>query len=76
MSIYIHLFHGRDTPDEILDDWGYDGPTIGPVQYVHITYCTDLKYHERGEDKYIRAHNDLWCYEDKYYGDVSINISP
>jgi len=42
-GIFLKLFHGRDSPKEDMDDWGYDGPTIGPLQYVHTTYATDVK---------------------------------
>lgn len=44
MSVYLHLFHGRNAPDEQLDDWGLDGPTIGPLEYVHVTYMCDVKF--------------------------------
>lgn len=43
MSVYLHLFHGRDDPEQDMDDWGFDGPVIGPLKYVHVTYMTDLK---------------------------------
>lgn len=42
-DLYIHLFHGRKTPDEELDDWGSDGPVIGPLRYVHGTYMSTLR---------------------------------
>lgn len=44
MTVYLHLFHGRDTPDEELEDWGFDGPVLGPFQYLHLTYRSDLKF--------------------------------
>lgn len=44
MSVYLHLFHGRNTPDEDLEDWGFDGGILGPFQYLHMTYCSDLKF--------------------------------
>jgi hypothetical protein len=43
-GVYLHLFHGRSSPDEELDDWGSDGPVIGPLNYVHITYACDVKF--------------------------------
>ncbi|WOF44313.1 hypothetical protein KNJ79_05120 [Sphingopyxis indica] len=49
-GVYLHLFHGRNAPDEQLDDWGFDGPTIGPLEYVHVTYMCDIK---------IAAHLDV-----------------
>lgn len=42
-GMYLHLFHGRTDPEEDMDDWGSDGPTIGPLAYVHTTYATDVR---------------------------------
>lgn len=43
-GVYLHLFHGRDTVEEDMEDWGYAGPTIGPLRYVHMTYGNDIKF--------------------------------
>lgn len=37
---YLKLLHGRETPDEEMDDWGPDGPWIGPLEWFHCTYMT------------------------------------
>jgi hypothetical protein len=42
-GMYVALFHGRDDPDTDMDDWGFDGPVIGPLEYVHTTYAADVK---------------------------------
>ncbi len=42
-GVYLHLFHGRNAVEEEMEDWGFDGPNIGPLDYVHGTYMTDLK---------------------------------
>lgn len=42
-GLYLGLFHGRSTPDEVVDDWGFAGPIIGPLEYVHTTYACDVK---------------------------------
>jgi hypothetical protein len=31
MSVYLHLFHGRNALEQDLDTWGREGPTIGPL---------------------------------------------
>lgn len=41
MSVYLYLFHGRATPDEDVEDWGCEGPAIGPLDYVHTTYGSE-----------------------------------
>lgn len=43
MSVYLHLYHGRKTVDESLEDWGFDGPLIGPLENLHVTYLTHLR---------------------------------
>ena len=43
MCMYLHLFHGRTSPDERLSDWGSDGPWIGPLRAVRTTYAHTLK---------------------------------
>lgn len=42
-GLYLRLFHGRNSPDDQLDDWGFDGPFIGPLESVHCTYATALR---------------------------------
>lgn len=34
----LYLFHGRKTPDEHLQDWGFDGPTINEITSLTGTY--------------------------------------
>jgi hypothetical protein len=42
-GLYISFFHGRDTVDEDMDDWGYDGPTVGPLRWWHTTYTFNMR---------------------------------
>ena len=34
----MHLFHGRNAPDEEMDDWGFSGPTLTGIESVNWTY--------------------------------------
>lgn len=43
-KLYLRLFHGRQAIDEHLDGWGFEGPTIGPLDFVHVTYLSDVKF--------------------------------
>ena len=36
------LFHGRIDPKEDMHDWGFSGPHIEDVNYVHWTYNSRL----------------------------------
>lgn len=37
-KLYMHLFHGRDTDAEDMNDWGFDGPYLGPLTRIHVAY--------------------------------------
>lgn len=75
-GIYIHLFHGRENPEEEMEDWGDDGPVLGPFDWLHVTYlCTfalgcvkDVVW-----DLETAAHCEgLVYYDGVYYGDFDI----
>lgn len=70
--LYIRLFHGRDDPEEVLDDWGFDGPLIGPVG-ITWTYGT-VKLHPPSWDdmEFLPTKNGLVAYQGKFYGDFEI----
>ena len=38
MTMYVHLFHGRNTLYEELDDWGCDGPVLGRLRNGVVTH--------------------------------------
>ncbi len=61
-QLYLHLYHGRKDPDENLEDWGSDGPVIGPLAYVHTTYMCDVKFAATPEvmDRYFPAVMSDW----------------
>ncbi len=89
-DLYLKLFHGRDSPNQDMDDWGFEGPTIGPLSFVHTTYATDIKVcfaNEETERKFFP--NNTLSYPDsvtfpvveaciefngKFYGDWSVTI--
>lgn len=70
MAVYLRLFHGRETLDQHLDDWGTDGPVLGPLPYVQVTYCSEIKIGDDYEP--IPIIKDLAKYKGVYYGDWSI----
>ena len=75
MQIYIVLFHGRKDPNQNLDDWGTDGPILGPFGYAHETYQSDIKVNYevdgRETDGWLYLVDDLLYYDGVYYGDWS-----
>lgn len=42
-GMYLGLFHGRTKPDQDMTDWGFHGPVIGPLEFVHTTYASEVK---------------------------------
>lgn len=81
--VYLHLFHGRDTKEEDMDDWGYSGPTIGPLQYVHTTYGATVKFRSpddvllgRYDDVIVFLEDGLFPWEGKFYGDWTVTGDP
>jgi|WetSurMetagenome_2_1015567.scaffolds.fasta_scaffold105324_2 hypothetical protein len=79
MSIYVQLIHGRHTPDEELDDWGFNGPILGPFPWFQMTYGCDIKLGDDGiivMDKHIDLtvpdNEGLMQFLGGYYGDMSI----
>ena len=75
--VYMELFHGRNSPGEQLNDWGFSGPVLGPLPFVHITYgChvlirdEKLPYHFENTDLMIHGDGLLYLWG-SYYGDFS-----
>lgn len=83
-GLYLGLFHGRNTPDEEMDNWGFEGPQFGPLEFAHTTYAADVKLRfERREDEQLffpDTNSDPWLpiedglivYNGKYYGDWTV----
>jgi hypothetical protein len=76
MPVYLELFHGRHSPDENIDGWGFEGPVLGPFAYVHTTYACDIKLEEIDETKIMPANlivvEDSVQYAGAYYGDWAV----
>lgn len=77
-GLYLKLLHGRKTPEENLDDWGPDGPWIGPLVYAHITYLSHISVgftdgSQLGPgNKRLELEQDLLRFDDMYYGDIEL----
>ena len=84
MGTYIELLHGRKDPEEHMEDWGFNGPIIGPVSWVHMTYMSHLRFRfnstkaarENGfndpDDHDLNIVDDMIELDGNYYGDFSI----
>jgi len=76
-QMYLRLFHGRRSPAEELDDWGFDGPVFGPLSALSMTYLTTIRIygHCLSDEVWIDTTHDLVQWEDGYFGDFEIFIA-
>ena len=71
--LYIRLFHGRINPNQDMDDWGFDGPVLGPYQFVHTTYVSHVRLgRSDGNCDELHIYEDMLYYDGCYYGDWSV----
>lgn len=80
--LFLHLYHGRDTVDEVLDDWGddarceegYPGDPTADAFVITKEGVTIVNYNTDGtrEEVLLPYVNDLIEYRGRYYGDFSI----
>lgn len=73
MSLYVQLFHGRKDRDQLMQDWGENGPTLGPFEWVQVTYFKTVRCGlPNGEDIWLTRCDDMVFYDGMYYGDFDI----
>ena len=84
-NIQIHFYHGREDPEQDMDDWGEDGPTLY-CQWIHFAYLSDICLgiegdadHGPAKEDGIFFHNDMVAIKQgektMYYGDWEIVVS-
>jgi hypothetical protein len=83
-GLYLGLFHGRRLPLEQMNDWGFDGPTIGPLKWCHTTYAFNIKiqfensvdalnyFGVQQEQFHLDMNGDLVVVDGMYYGDWTV----
>ena len=69
MSLYIDLFHGRKDPNENPEDWGFEGPVLGPFDAVQITYMGRVQLKVGEVWYFLPDENGLIKYNGVWYGD-------
>lgn len=76
MPLYLRLFHGRVDPSDVLTDWGTDGPTIGPFDTFHTTYCESLALWNDETCFELSTEKSLVHFGGVFYGDLEITEAP
>ena len=75
-NLYLHLYHGRDTADQDMDDWGFEGPSLGPFSDVIVTYLSTVRCMTDGgqsDELWLVFQEDMVVHDGKFYGDFCIN---
>jgi hypothetical protein len=76
-KMYLRLFHGRTDPAQKMDDWGFAGPTFGPLTcYVHTYCCTFRLYGESDHHElWLEKYGDMIRWGNAYFGDMEVFIA-
>jgi len=73
--MYLKLLHGRNNPDENLDNWGFNGPVFGPLDWFHITYLQTYRFGRGPLEAEIAVTADMFVWDGKYYGDAEVFVA-
>lgn len=83
-GLYLGLLHGRESPMEQMDGWGFNGPAIGPLRWFHTTYAADIKiefenaddaelyFGSTGSPLSLSIDGDMLVFRGLYYGDWTV----
>jgi hypothetical protein len=87
VGLYLKLLHGRVPIDLELDDWGDDGPWVGPLKWFHCTYMATLGIGFEGGTEFFSSSGsisvlpspmyiceDMIYYDGLYYGDWELQL--
>lgn len=84
--VYLHLFHGRTDPKQDMQGWGSKGPTLGPLDYVQITYANlvrirfinaaDAAEFNLDQDAWFNLYEECLSYGGVLYGDWAVDTRP
>lgn len=70
-DLQIHFYHGRETVETELDDWGSDGPIVKVSRVTLGRKGINLVVEDKIE--HLGYVGDLLYYQGVYYGDIAIS---
>ena len=77
-TMTLELYHGRETLDEDMNEWGSVGPAL-LLDSVTVTYGADIRIRFTGQDDWENLEEymigDCFFYNNVHYGDWSIQDS-
>lgn len=68
-KLYLKLTHGRMDPLEEMEERGFDGGYLGPLEYVHTTYGSLVRLGLKDEEIHLTLRGDLLPFNGALYGD-------
>ena len=83
-GLYLELLHGRDNPRSQMNGWGFEGPAIGPLKWVHTTYASEIRmefenaidafafFDDAEEFQQLEVEGDLLKFNGQSYGDWTV----
>ena len=79
-GLYLSLFHGFASEEdrEVVDDWGGNGPMIGPLRFVHTTYGSCVKFEFLAVERanlYFPENRHGVVFDPKRYVDVHYGLA-
>jgi hypothetical protein len=76
-KMYLRLYHGRTDPAQEMDDWGFVGPTFGPLSCYVQTYCCNFRIHgdDDSSEVWLEKHDDVIRWDGCFYGDMELFIA-
>ena len=76
-KMYLRLCHGRTDPTQEMDDWGFPGPTFGPLSCYVQTYCCTFRIHSEDEthELWLDEDYDLIRWDSCFYGDFEVFVA-
>lgn len=71
-AVVLRLYHGRRSADEDMEDWGSDGPVLGPLSGVIVTYGTYRLFAGGNWECNLDTEGDCAKWDNVLYGDFEI----
>lgn len=83
-GMYLKLLHGRSPADRELEEWGSEGPWIGPLKWFHCTYLSTFSLGFANGSEYLSTGYDpkspepiyfyggMVYFDGVYYGDWEV----
>jgi hypothetical protein len=76
-KLYLRLYHGRKDPAQEMQEWGFDGPTFGPLFSVVQTYFATIRlcHSKMDDDFWLDVRDRMIVWNGSYYGHFAVFIA-